>query len=221
MANDDTSAESSTAATARGVSHFNKICNDRQDVFQVEKILKKRKHPKKGVLYFVKWYDFPPSANTWEPATSFFSPQLIEDFEKEQSKRKRQKTNHNISTVTKQRTTASKKDGSLPSPSSSTKSKKVPNKGRFVQLSSIPQKTTKIESDIDKEEKSDESDSQETIISNKSQNGEDSMQTVENMNINTVITVTDLTWDHQTVTICESKNPVGFFENGENILIEE
>lgn len=58
------------------------------DIYEVEKIIKKRCHPSKGEQYFVKWRNFPASENTWEPSCNF-SPTLIDQFER---KRKRKST---------------------------------------------------------------------------------------------------------------------------------
>lgn len=57
------------------------------DVFEVERILKKRHHPKRGDLYYVKWKNFPNSKNTWEPAENF-APRLLEEFESSHKSRK-------------------------------------------------------------------------------------------------------------------------------------
>lgn len=57
------------------------------DVYEVEKIIKKRHHKSKGDLYFVKWRHFPTSDNTWEPACNF-PRELIDDFEQSQQRKK-------------------------------------------------------------------------------------------------------------------------------------
>lgn len=62
-----------------------------EDIFEVERILKKRRHPSKGDQYLVKWRNFPASENTWEPACNF-SRILIEQFER---KRKKRNTDNN------------------------------------------------------------------------------------------------------------------------------
>lgn len=62
--------------------------NTGDDMYVVEKILKKRYHPTKGALYFVKWKHFPNSANTWEPACNF-SQFLIDSYESSHKSKKR------------------------------------------------------------------------------------------------------------------------------------
>lgn len=57
------------------------------DVYEVEKIIKKRHHRTKGDLYLVKWKHFPTSDNTWEPACNF-PRELIDDFELSHKKKK-------------------------------------------------------------------------------------------------------------------------------------
>lgn len=61
-----------------------------RDVYEVEKIIRKKRHPTRGTLYLVKWFNFPNSENTWEPAENF-SRKLLDDFEAKQVKRKRRK----------------------------------------------------------------------------------------------------------------------------------
>ena len=56
---------------------------DEEEVYEVEKILQKRKKGKK-VEYLVKWKNYDgPDDNTWEPAQSLEAVEIIEQFEKE------------------------------------------------------------------------------------------------------------------------------------------
>lgn len=60
------------------------------DVYEVERILRKRSHPSKGVQYLVKWRDYPNSENTWEPPGNF--PQkLIDDYLSKKGKKRNSK----------------------------------------------------------------------------------------------------------------------------------
>lgn len=64
-----------------------------ENIYEVEKIIKRRYHPKRGMLYYVKWRNFPNSSNTWEPAGNF-SQILIDNFESNLKPRgKRRKIN--------------------------------------------------------------------------------------------------------------------------------
>lgn len=92
-------------------------------MFEVEKILKKRRHPTKGVLYFVKWRHFPASDNTWEPACNF-TQDLIDDFESTQ-KSKKQKLTHSKSPTTPTKALTSASSGQQPTPSSSNSSSSI------------------------------------------------------------------------------------------------
>lgn len=88
------------------------------DIYEVERILRKRNHPTKGVLYFVKWLNFPNSANTWEPACNF-SQKLIDAYE---SSLKRKKHNSKPRETPKPETSANIASVSYPLPSSSSSS---------------------------------------------------------------------------------------------------
>lgn len=54
-----------------------------EEVYHVEKILKKRIRDDGTVLYFLKWYDYPDEENTWEPLENLNCPLLIQKFEEE------------------------------------------------------------------------------------------------------------------------------------------
>lgn len=79
------------------------------DIFEVERILKKRHHPGRGILYHVKWKNFPSSANTWEPACNF-SQKLIDEYENGRKRKvSRKSTPNNLldnSTIASTTTTA-------------------------------------------------------------------------------------------------------------------
>lgn len=60
------------------------------DVYEVERIIRKRFHPSKGVQYLVKWRSFPNSENTWEPPGNF-SQRLIDDYESKRGKKRNSK----------------------------------------------------------------------------------------------------------------------------------
>lgn len=206
-------------------------------VFHVEKILKKRVHPKQGVQYFVKWRDFPDSENTWEPAKSFLLPNLIRQFEEEcQHKNKRQKTSHvkrvsahNRQVVAKPRDINSNAPNNSSSRTKPSTAQTVANGcsaiERLSQISSTPQQITKINSNALPIKGQTKNTSQKKYSNNNSEEEKDILQDGDFdeplENVNTVITVTDLTWRHQTVTICESDNPVGFFKDGKNISIDD
>lgn len=70
------------------------------NIYEVERILKKRRHPSKGVEYFVKWKHFPNSANTWEPACNF-PEKLIKDYELSHSKKKKKVTSQSSESSSK------------------------------------------------------------------------------------------------------------------------
>jgi transposase InsO family protein len=53
-----------------------KVDLDAPDVWNVEEIRERRKRGAKGWEYFVKWRNFPESANSWEPAKNFSSSLL-------------------------------------------------------------------------------------------------------------------------------------------------
>ena len=57
-----------------------------EDIYDVEEI---KKHRVRNGLreYFVKWKGFPESSCTWEPESSFISPQILEDYHNEKEKR--------------------------------------------------------------------------------------------------------------------------------------
>ena len=51
------------------------------EFFYVERILDKKIHNGKA-YYFVKWMGYPSTKNTWEPRESFFSRDIIEDYDR-------------------------------------------------------------------------------------------------------------------------------------------
>ena len=61
------------------------------NVFEAEKILKKRKNKNK-IEYFVKWKGYSSKSNTWEPKQNILDPMLIQDFQEKIKKTK--KSNH-------------------------------------------------------------------------------------------------------------------------------
>ena len=53
------------------------------DIFNVEKILKKKRTENGEVRYLVKWDGYDSTENTWEPPENFSGcPQVLENFEK-------------------------------------------------------------------------------------------------------------------------------------------
>lgn len=86
------------------------------DVYEVERILKKRYHSTKGVQYYVKWRHFPSSENTWEPACNF-TRNLIDDYESSH-KSKKQKLS-SLKTSAKSRLNGGATSTSITSSSSS------------------------------------------------------------------------------------------------------
>ena len=53
------------------------------DIYNVEKILKKKRTPDGEVHYLVKWEGYDSSENTWEPPENFSGcPHVLENFEK-------------------------------------------------------------------------------------------------------------------------------------------
>lgn len=68
----------------------NSTKNSEKKLFYVEKIVDK-KLIKGKPYYYVKWKGYSKNNNTWEPRESFTSPALIESFEKELNKSRRQK----------------------------------------------------------------------------------------------------------------------------------
>lgn len=92
------------------------------DVYEVEKIIKKKYHPKKGTLYLVKWKNFPHSENTWEPKSNF-SQKLIHDYESSGKRKKKRKisTTETITTIDDSTniSTSLNQQSSLPSSSTS------------------------------------------------------------------------------------------------------
>ncbi|VDM49004.1 unnamed protein product [Toxocara canis] len=70
----------------------NESDDDGGDVYVVEKILKKRTHPRTGAVeYLIKWKDYDREEdNTWEPAENCVSaPEAIKDFEERLMKKKK------------------------------------------------------------------------------------------------------------------------------------
>ncbi|CAL8085683.1 unnamed protein product [Orchesella dallaii] len=63
---------------------------DEEQVFFVEKILKKRKGTDGKFMYFIKWEGYGAKENTWEPEENL-PAHLISEFEKEIKMRKRMK----------------------------------------------------------------------------------------------------------------------------------
>ena len=67
---------------------------EREKFYEIEGILAyktRRKQP----YYLVKWKNFPESQNTWEPRRSLsYSSELVEAFEREKGKYKREKRAH-------------------------------------------------------------------------------------------------------------------------------
>lgn len=53
-----------------------------EEVYTVEKILKKRTGVSGVTEYFLKWKNYPESENTWEPVKNLDCPDLIEQFER-------------------------------------------------------------------------------------------------------------------------------------------
>ena len=59
------------------------------DIYIVEKILKKKRNERGEVRYLVKWDGYDSSENTWEPPVNFSGcPQVLENFEKKRLRRK-------------------------------------------------------------------------------------------------------------------------------------
>lgn len=54
-------------------------------IYSAEYIVKKRKNKKGKIEYLVKWKNYPPKHNTWEPEENILDPVLIKNFEKSQN----------------------------------------------------------------------------------------------------------------------------------------
>ena len=52
-----------------------------EEVYSVEKIIKKKIGDEGKVIYYLKWYGYPESENTWEPEENLNCPELIQKFE--------------------------------------------------------------------------------------------------------------------------------------------
>lgn len=163
--------------------------DDEEVYYEVEKILKKRRHPTKGDMYYVKWKNFPASANTWEPACNF-SRALLNIFE------------NNIRTTSSSTSSTS---------SSATTSSSSPNISKTRRRLSLPSKRRQKQLELQKiiEQR------QQLAVFKPLDDTKESVPTpgeevVYNPKKISVI-VTDVTHDDETVTICESEEPIGFF----------
>ena len=52
-----------------------------EEVYSVEKIIRKKINDEGKVLYYLKWYEYPETENTWEPEDNLNCPELIRKFE--------------------------------------------------------------------------------------------------------------------------------------------
>ena len=60
------------------------------DIFVVEKLVGKKKA--RGVTYYkVRWKNYEPKDDTWEAESNIFAKELIDKYEKENSKKKGKK----------------------------------------------------------------------------------------------------------------------------------
>ncbi|XP_074604306.1 chromobox protein homolog 7-like [Brevipalpus obovatus] len=67
-------------------------------IYLAEKIVKKRRNKKGKIQYLVKWKNYPPKHNTWEPEENILDRVLIKLFERqERQKSQHDKNNHNHS----------------------------------------------------------------------------------------------------------------------------
>lgn len=62
-----------------------------EETYSVEKILQKKVTSGK-TYYFLKWFGYPDSENTWEPVENLDCPELIAAFEKGLTKKTKAKT---------------------------------------------------------------------------------------------------------------------------------
>ena len=70
-----------------------------EDLFIVEKILKKKRTEDGELRYLVKWDGYAEEENTWEPPESFSGcPQVLEDFERKVERRGRKSGNPSAAT---------------------------------------------------------------------------------------------------------------------------
>lgn len=177
--------------------------NTEEDIYEVEKILKKRNDPTRGVVYLVKWKYFAHSENTWEPACNF-SQLLIDNYESSHKNKRSRLSKSGESSSSK---TITSEDATTSSMESQMEvSRSLPRKNYKQRR----QQQVELQQNIQKQQQR----QQQLAVFNPI--GTHSLPVVEEVIYEPELTkepimVTDVTAKDITVTISECKTPGNFF----------
>lgn len=187
------------------------------DIHTAQCICKKR-HRQGRTEYLVKWKDWHPKYNTWEPAENILDPQLIWNFESSppcSSNKKRptqaattqQNESHHSPSTSKPQSSTSTSTGLTRRSMTAREARNLKMRNESIMQSKLYSKNTT----------SQDPNSDRLVIFNPVGSPlTDTMLPEENKCFEpkvtkTPITVTDITMKNQTITICECDSPDGFF----------